>query len=77
MPEGHGHVYPLPGGLKARCGGPGICPQCSGEMADKLVNERVEATIETKMPNRDYSPETPEDAEERREDVLFPLGENP
>lgn len=26
---GHGHVYPEPGGILARCGGPGICEKCS------------------------------------------------
>lgn len=28
---GHGHVYPRPDGVKARCGGPGICSVCSLE----------------------------------------------
>jgi hypothetical protein len=27
--EGHGHVYPRPDGVKARCGGPGICAACA------------------------------------------------
>lgn len=27
----HGHVTPRPDGQRARCGGPGICPQCSRE----------------------------------------------
>lgn len=26
---GHGHVWARPDGVKARCGGPGICKQCS------------------------------------------------
>jgi hypothetical protein len=30
---GHGHVTPRPDGAKARCGGPGICPDCSKEQA--------------------------------------------
>src|SRR5688500_10385336 len=25
---GHGHVWPRPDGVQARCGGPGICPVC-------------------------------------------------
>ena len=29
---GHGHVFPRPDGVKARCGGPGICPQCSKDL---------------------------------------------
>jgi hypothetical protein len=28
---GHGHVRPRPDGVKMRCGGPGICPECSRE----------------------------------------------
>lgn len=27
----HGHVTPLPSGLKARCGGPALCPDCAEE----------------------------------------------
>ena len=30
---GHGHVRPRPDGVKARCGGPGICNECSREQA--------------------------------------------
>ncbi|UIS65432.1 hypothetical protein [Acidovorax phage AP1] len=30
---GHGHVFPRPDGVKARCGGPGICNQCSIDAA--------------------------------------------
>lgn len=30
---GHGHVRPRPDGAKARCGGPGICAECSKELA--------------------------------------------
>lgn len=26
---GHGHVFPNPNGTKARCGGPGLCSECS------------------------------------------------
>ena len=28
---GHGHVHPRSDGVKARCGGPGICSVCSKE----------------------------------------------
>jgi hypothetical protein len=28
---GHGHVTPRPDGTRARCGGPGICAECSRE----------------------------------------------
>lgn len=30
----HGWVHPLPSGAKARCGGPGLCPQCSQELRE-------------------------------------------
>lgn len=30
---GHGHVRPRPDGMKARCGGPGICSECSVQQA--------------------------------------------
>jgi len=29
---GHGHVYPRPDGVKARCGGAGICQQCAADL---------------------------------------------
>lgn len=32
---GHGHVYPRPDGVKARCGGPGICSECASALARK------------------------------------------
>ena len=31
---GHGHVTPNPDGVKARCGGPGLCAVCNQEAAD-------------------------------------------
>ncbi|AZW14250.1 hypothetical protein CS344_20275 [Bordetella bronchiseptica] len=31
--SGHGHVWDRPDGLKARCGGPGFCSQCSRDQA--------------------------------------------
>lgn len=30
---GHGHVYPRADGVKARCGGPGLCKLCSRDAA--------------------------------------------
>jgi hypothetical protein len=32
---GHGHVFPRPDGVKARCGGPAICMECAGDQARK------------------------------------------
>jgi hypothetical protein len=34
--SGHGHVTPNADGSKARCGGPGICPECSTEWAQHV-----------------------------------------
>lgn len=31
MNTGHGHVRPRPDGVKARCGGPGMCPECTAK----------------------------------------------
>lgn len=30
---GHGHVFPRPDGVKARCGGPAICAECALDAA--------------------------------------------
>jgi hypothetical protein len=32
---GHGHVRPRDDGHRARCGGPGMCPLCSQEAAQR------------------------------------------
>lgn len=32
---GHGHVFPRPDGVRARCGGPGMCVVCSADLARK------------------------------------------
>ncbi|WP_320533625.1 hypothetical protein [Robbsia andropogonis] len=32
---GHGHVWKRPDGLKAKCGGPGMCAKCSRDAARK------------------------------------------
>lgn len=31
--SGHGHVFKRPDGMKARCGGPGFCDECSRDAA--------------------------------------------
>lgn len=36
---GHGHVYPRIDGVKARCGGPGLCSECARD-AGRLHNDR-------------------------------------
>lgn len=43
---GHGHVWERPDGIKARCGGPGICPECSSDVASKgWENRRKKASL--------------------------------
>lgn len=32
---GHGHVFPRPDGVRARCGGPGLCSECARDLARK------------------------------------------
>jgi hypothetical protein len=32
---GHGHVFPRPDGMRARCGGPGMCSECSRDLQIK------------------------------------------
>lgn len=38
---GHGHVYPRPDGVKARCGGPAICRVCQEEQL-AIITEQTE-----------------------------------
>lgn len=33
---GHGHVFPRPDGVKARCGGPGLCAECARDFYRKM-----------------------------------------
>lgn len=40
---GHGHVYPRPDGVKARCGGPAICHVCAIDLARKNIAESAVA----------------------------------
>lgn len=41
MNEGHGHVYPRDDLRLARCGGPGICRQCTNEAYRKSVQDKL------------------------------------
>lgn len=42
----HGHITPLPGGAKARCGGPAICRICKEEVALVSAAGSIEQIIE-------------------------------
>jgi hypothetical protein len=43
MNKGHGHVFPRPDGVKARCGGPSICHVCAIDLGRKRAQESVAA----------------------------------
>jgi hypothetical protein len=57
--SGHGHVHPRPDGAKARCGGPGICPQCSQEAATAAFRGAAgdPATVTCPACGHTFSPE--------------------
>jgi hypothetical protein len=40
---GHGHVYPRTDGVKMRCGGVGICSECSRDKVRKDALEKSKA----------------------------------
>lgn len=39
--SGHGHVFPRPDGVKARCGGPAICPVCAQDLGALQADQRL------------------------------------
>ncbi len=43
MNQGHGHVFPRPDGVKARCGGPAICHVCAIDLGRKNAQESIAA----------------------------------
>ena len=43
---GHGHVRPRSDGMRARCGGPGFCVECSREQAQVLRADTELSTIQ-------------------------------
>jgi len=52
---GHGHVHPRPDGVKARCGGPGLCPECSREAADLRIMADPPEIVEQVVVDNDGS----------------------
>lgn len=38
--HGHGHVWERPDGMKARCGGPGLCDKCKRD--ERYLREAAE-----------------------------------
>jgi len=58
---GHGHVYPRADGVKARCGGPGLCEVCSADQARKQ-QEHAPADFDTAtMSVKNYYHPTPDE----------------
>ncbi len=55
---GHGHVYPRPDGVKARCGGPALCSECARDAARKAVEESGEL-LAAVMPTAGHEDEPP------------------
>src|SRR5689334_18771042 len=49
---GHGHVYPRPDGVKARCGGPSLCSECARDYARYAREKDAEANAPAET-NRD------------------------
>jgi hypothetical protein len=41
---GHGWVHPHPAKIKARCGGPGMCPQCAEDL-NELRNQKIKEAL--------------------------------
>lgn len=49
---GHGHVFPRPDGMKMKCGGPGICQECSRDAAQKAQQEASAAQAVPELTSR-------------------------
>jgi hypothetical protein len=48
---GHGHVWKRPDGARARCGGPGLCSQCSRDKAMcDLIKRREQGSGQSALP---------------------------
>lgn len=55
---GHGHVTPRPDGVKARCGGPGLCNQCSRELAASDWDKPLPTVVSPGLAPIDRTPST-------------------
>jgi hypothetical protein len=53
--HGHGHVFPRPDGVKARCGGPAMCSVCAADAARKVAISAI-----TSSPAALTQPPTPQ-----------------
>jgi hypothetical protein len=46
--SGHGHVWPRPDGLRARCGGPAICRKCALDLSRRSEIEKGQQSLLTR-----------------------------
>lgn len=44
---GHGHVFPRPDGVRARCGGPALCGECAKDFVRKATSQSKEPLMAT------------------------------
>lgn len=54
---GHGHVFPRPDGMKMRCGGPGLCTECSKDLARKQAPLPTNTRLKELAAEFDAAPE--------------------
>ena len=47
---GHGHVFPRPDGVKARCGGPALCSECAFDYFRKYQDGAPQKAAEAPKP---------------------------
>lgn len=52
----HGHVRPRPDGVRARCGGPGLCSECSREQAAFIPSPSIVPDMVADRYPADYTP---------------------
>lgn len=64
---GHGHVFLRPDGVRARCGGPGLCKECSADQARSALERKPADDIP------DFTPGNGNRAERRATGLLAQL----
>jgi hypothetical protein len=57
--ERHGWITPLPNGMKACCGGPGICPICQAEQRLQTLVDAAQALKDARARTRVRRPRRP------------------
>lgn len=57
---GHGHVIPRPDGVRARCGGPRLCRECSRDLARQRATDASDRQCAWADYRKDYGVGEPE-----------------